>query len=66
MKIVLHDKDTFPINIICIVADIISICLADINWIASALLFSFSILFDLIAIRKLYKKKQSNVNQQSR
>ena len=61
MKIVLHDKDTFPINIICVVADIISICLADINWIASVFLFTFSIIFNLAARWKLYRKKKNEM-----
>lgn len=61
MKIVLHDKDTFPINIICIVADIISICLVDINWIASVFLFTFSIIFNLAARWKLYRKKKNEM-----
>lgn len=59
MKIVLYNKDTIMINIVCILADIVSICLVDINLIASLLLFVFSIVFNLVARRKLYKK-QSN------
>lgn len=56
MKIVLYNKDTIMINIICILADIVSICLTDINLIASILLFVFSIIFNLVTIWKLYKK----------
>lgn len=53
MKIVLYNKDTIMINIVCILADIVSICLVDINLIASLLLFVFSIVFNLVARRKL-------------
>lgn len=57
MKIVLYNKDTIVVNIICIVIDIISIFLLDINWIASVFLFVFSIVFDFAERRRIFRKK---------
>lgn len=59
MKIVLYNKDTIVVNIICIVIDIISIFLLDINWIASVFLFVFSIVFDFAERRRIFRKKQN-------
>ena len=58
MKIILYDKETIMINIICIVADVISICLVNINLVASVFLFTFSIIFNLVVRWKLHRKKK--------
>lgn len=47
MKIVLYEKDTIIVNIICVTVDIIGICCVDKSWMASIFAFAFSSLLNL-------------------
>lgn len=58
MKIVLYEKDTIIVNIICITVDIIGICCVDKSWMASIFAFAFSSLLNLLYKYKLYKKNK--------
>lgn len=58
MKIILYEKNTIMINIVCILADIIGIYLVDSKCEVSMCLFIFSVVFNLLAKHKVKLKKK--------